>query len=54
MSKFKGSRLAKSGKASIAVLPAPKKCTACNGTGRYGIKNSPKCSACDGTGVETK
>jgi DnaJ-class molecular chaperone len=25
-------------------------CTACNGSGRYDVKNSPPCSACNGTG----
>lgn len=28
------------------------KCTACNGSGHYDVKNSPKCAACNGTGLE--
>ena len=36
-------------KASVGK-PAPKKCIACNGSGRYDAKGSPKCGACNGTG----
>ncbi len=30
-----------------------RKCSACNGTGRYDNNDSPKCSGCNGTGRET-
>ncbi len=32
--------------------PRSKKCTACNGSGRYDNHGSPKCGACKGTGRE--
>lgn len=35
---------------SEANKEKPKKCPACNGSGRYDAKSSPKCGACNGTG----
>lgn len=32
--------------------PQPKKCMACNGSGRYDSTGSPPCGACNGTGFE--
>ena len=29
-----------------------RKCTACNGSGRYDHNGSPRCSGCNGTGRE--
>lgn len=29
-----------------------RKCTACNGSGRYDHNNSPKCGGCNGSGKE--
>jgi len=28
-----------------------KKCSSCNGSGRYDTKGGPKCGACNGTGL---
>lgn len=32
------------------IIPKPKVCVACNGSGYYDNNGSPKCSLCDGTG----
>lgn len=32
----------------------PRKCIACNGSGRYDNTGSPKCGACNGTGYDPR
>ena len=51
MAKFKGSVYAKSTSVSIKLVPKPKVCLACNGSGKYDVSGSPKCASCNGTGI---